>query len=417
MDIPRTSTARSRRFRRVVYVVIGLSAALLITVGLSRLRPAAPTVERSTVLVDTVKRGQMLRQVRGLGTLVPEDIRWIPAATDGRVERIRVLPGAIVTADTVVLELSNPELELAALDAEWQLKAAEADFKSLRARLDTQLLDQKAATAVVEAEYRQAQLQAETDEELAKKGLAPDLVRKLSKVKAEGLTIRYEIEQKRLEINAEAIQAQLAAQQARVEQLRALFRLKRRQVESLRVRAGAEGVLQQVPVEVGQWVMPGTNLARVAEPGHLKAVLKIAETQAKDILIGQKASIDTRNGVVPGHVVRIDPAAQNGTVTVDVALEGSLPRGARPDLSVDGTIELERLDDVLYVGRPAYGQGQGVVSLFKLEEDGKSAVRVQVRLGRSSVNNVEVLNALHVGDQVILSDMSAWDSVDRVRLK
>ncbi|MBI4552979.1 MAG: HlyD family efflux transporter periplasmic adaptor subunit [Candidatus Latescibacteria bacterium] len=417
MDIQRPVDKRARRIRRLVYTIVGVGAILLITAGLSRLRPAAPTVERATVMIDVVRRGSMLRQVRGVGTLVPEEIRWIPAATEGRVERIRLLPGAVVTADTVVLEMSNPELELNALDAEWQLKAAEAEYKSLQAQLETQLLDQKAAAAVIQADYRQAVLQAETDEELAKNGLAPDLIRKLSKVKAEGLTTRYEIEQQRLAINTRAIQAQLDAKRAHVEQLRTLHGLRRRQVESLRVRAGTEGVLQQVPVEVGQWVTPGLNLARVVEPEHLKAEIKVAETQAKDILIGQHASIDTRNGLVPGRVARIDPAAQNGTVTVDIALEGPLPKGARPDQSVDGTIELERLADILYVGRPVYGQGQGMVGLFKLEDDGKTAVRVQVRLGRSSVNTVEILDGLRVGDQVILSDMSAWDAVDRIRLK
>lgn len=417
MDIPRPSAARRRRLRRVLYGLIGLGAIVLITVGVSRLKPAAPTVERATVWIDTVRRGPMLRQVRGLGTLVPEKIRWIPAITEGRVERRLVQPGAVVKVETVLLELSNPELEQAALEAEMQLKAAEAEYTNLRVQLESQLLTQQAQAAAVQAEYRQAKLQAEANEELAKDRLISELMLKLSKVRAEELAARFEIEQKRSSILSESVKAQLAAQQARVEQLRALFELRRSQVEALRVRAGIGGVLQQVLVEVGQQVTPGTNLARVADPTRLMAQIRIAETQAKDIQIGQQASIDTRNGVVPGHVIRIDPAVQNGTVTVDVALEGPLPKGSRPDLSVDGTIEIERLDDVLYVGRPAFGQERSVVGLFKLVNGGKEAVRVQVKLGRSSVNTIEILDGLHSGDQVILSDMSAWDAFDRIRLK
>lgn len=417
MDIPRPSAARRRRLRRVLYGLIGLGAIVLITVGVSRLKPAAPTVERATVWIDTVRRGPMLRQVRGLGTLVPEKIRWIPAITEGRVERRLVQPGAVVKVETVLLELSNPELEQAALEAEMQLKAAEAEYTNLRVQLESQLLTQQAQAAAVQAEYRQAKLQAEANEELAKDRLISELMLKLSKVRAEELAARFEIEQKRSSILSESVKAQLAAQQARVEQLRALFELRRSQVEALRVRAGIGGVLQQVLVEVGQQVTPGTNLARVADPTRLMAQIRIAETQAKDIQIGQQASIDTRNGVVPGHVIRIDPAVQNGTVTVDVALEGPLPKGSRPDLSVDGTIEIERLDDVLYVGRPAFGQERSVVGLFKLVNGGKEAVRVRVKLGRSSVNTIEILDGLHSGDQVILSDMSAWDAFDRIRLK
>ena len=416
MDIPRKSAARRRRIRRALYGAAALASVLLATVGLSRLKPAAPSLERATVWTDTVKRGPMLRQVRGLGTLVPMEIRWIPAANEGRVERILVLPGSPVQPDTVLLELSNPELELAAVDAEFQLKAAQAGYIDLKVRLESQRLDQQAATARVEAEYHQAQLRAERNELLAKDRLFSEVDLKLSKVMAEELANRYQLEQKRLDISAESVQAQLAAQQVRVEQLKALFQLKRKQVEALHVRAGTEGILQQLPVQVGQRVMPGTNLARVAEPQKLKAEVKIAETQAKDIQIGQPASVDTRNGLIPGRVMRIDPAVQNGTVTVDVQLEGELPRGARPDLSVDGTIELERLEQVLYVGRPAFGQERSTVTLFKLVEGGSGAVRVQVKLGRSSVNTIEVLEGLQVGEQVILSDMSAWDGYDRVRL-
>jgi len=416
MDIARPSRARERRIRRIIYGAAGLVAIALITLGLSRLKPAAPSVERGTVWIDTVKRGPMLRQVRGLGTLVPEDIRWIPATTEGRVERIVLKPGTTVKPDSVIIELSNPQLELQALEAESQLRAAEAQHTELKVRLESQRLDQAAAAARVQAEYHQAKMRADTDSELAEQGLIADLTVKLSKVTAEELANRNQIEQKRLDIAGEAVEAQLAVQRAQVEQARALARLRRSQVAALRVRPGMSGVLQLVPVEVGQQVAPGTNLARVAEPGHLKAVIRVAETQAKDVQLGQLASIDTRNGVVEGKVARIDPAAQNGTVTVDVALEGELPKGARPDLSVDGTIELERLDDVIYVGRPAQGQSDSMIGLFKLEEDGVGANRVKVKLGRSSVNTIEIVEGLQPGDQVILSDTSAWDAFDRIRL-
>jgi HlyD family secretion protein len=416
MDIPREGQARKRQIRRILYSLGGLMAILLITLGLSKLKPAAPSVEWSTVWPGTVKRGEMFRQVHGLGTLVPEDIRWIPAANEGRVDRILWLPGKEVLADTVLLELSNPEIELAMFNAEWQVKAAEAGYTDLRVQLESERLDQQAATAKVQAEYHQAKLKADRNELLAKDGLCAEIDLKLSEVMAEELGSRYALEQKRLDISSESIQAQLAAQKIEVERLRAQYQLKRKQFESLKVRAGVDGMLQQLPVQVGQRVPVGTNLARVANPSHLKAEVKIAETQAKDILFGQPATIDTRNGVIPGRVVRIDPASQNGTVTVDVSLEGPLPKGARPDLSVDGTIELERLDDVLYVERPAFGQEKTTVSLFKVVDERKGAVRVKVKLGRSSVNFIEVLEGLKVGDQVVLSDMSAWDAYDRIRL-
>jgi HlyD family secretion protein len=416
MDIPRESAARQRRIRRIIYSVVGLLAILAVTLGLSRLKPAAPSVDRATVWIDTVKRGPMLLQVRGLGTLVPEEILWIPATTDGRVVRRLVLPGSPVKADTVVIELSNPELEQSALDAEWQLKAAQAQYNSLKAQLDSQLLDQKAAAATVQADYRQAKLNAEKDEELAKRGLGSELNVKLSRARADALTTRNEIEEQRLSVSAESAKAQLDSQKARVEQLRALYQLKRSQLDSLRVRAGAEGVLQELPVEVGQRVAAGAILAKVAQPTHLKAQLKVPETQAKDVQIGQVASIDTRNGIIPGHVMRVDPAVQNGTVTVDAKLEGALPKGARPDLSVEGTVEIENLRDVIYVGRPAFGQPNSTVGIFKLDEEGNGAARVQVKLGRSSVNTVEILEGLKPGDKVVLSDMSAWDAFNRVRL-
>ncbi len=418
MDIKRpASAARNRRARKIIYAVIAVGAVSLITYAVSRLKPAAPGVERSTVWIDTVKRGGMLRQVRGLGSLVPEDVRVIAAATQGRVERVLVKPGTEVSAGTVLIELSNAELQQTAQDAEFQIKAAEADYNNLRVKLESDRMTQQAGAATIRSEYQQAKIQSDTDEQLAREGLVAPLNLRLSRVRVEELANRYKIEQQRLEVNTKAVQAQLAAQQARIAQIQALSALKRNQVASLRVLAGTSGVLQQMQVEVGQEVTPGTNLARVAEPQHLKAELKIAETQAKDIQLGQPASIDTRNGIIPGHVQRIDPAVLQGTVTVDVALDGALPQGARPDLSVDGTIELENLKNVLYVGRPAFGQAQSTVGMFKLEDGGKSAVRVNVHLGRSSVNTVEILDGLQEGDQIILSDTSQWDSSNRILLK
>lgn len=417
MDIPRKkSFTRNRRLRYVMLSIVGIAGILLITAGLARLKPAAPTVTRSTVIIDSVKRGQMLRQVRGPGTLVPEEIRWIPAPAEGRIERILAQPGTVVNASTVLVELVNPQLEQAAIDAEFQVKAAESDLANLRVRLQSEGMTQQSATATVQSEYNQAKLQLDTDEALAKDGLIPELNLKLSRVRVQELANRLKIEQQRISIGSESVKAQIASQQARVEQLRALAKLRRSQVESLTVRAGISGVLQQVPVQVGQQVTPGTNLARVADPSSLKAELKIAETQAKDISLGQATSIDTRNGIVAGRVSRIDPAVQQGTVTVDVALEGVLPQGARPDLSVDGTIELERLDNVLYISRPAFGQSQSTVTLFKLEEDGQNATRTQVKFGRSSVSTIEILEGLREGDQVIVSDTSTWDNYSRIRL-
>ncbi len=418
MDIKRPkSAARNRLARKIIYVVVAVAAVSLITYAVSRLKPAAPGVERSTVWIDTVKRGGMLRQVRGLGTLVPEEVRVIAAATQGRVERVLVKPGTEVSAGTVLIELSNAELQQAVQDADYQVKAAEADYNNLRVKLESERMTQQAAAATVHADYQQAKIQSDTDEQLAREGLVAPLILRLSRVKVEDLANRYKIEQQRLEVNVKAVQAQLAAQQARIAQIRALSVLKRSQAASLRVMAGTNGVLQQMQVEVGQEVTPGTNLARVAEPQHLKAELKIAETQAKDIQLGQPTSIDTRNGIIAGHVSRIDPSVLQGTVTVDVALDGALPQGARPDLSVDGTIELENLKNVLYVGRPAFGQANSTVGMFKLEDGGKSAVRVNVHLGRSSVNTVEILDGLQEGEQVILSDTSQWDSSNRILLK
>ena len=417
MDIPRqNSKKRQRNLRRAGLVILVVVGVALVTLGVSRLKPAAPSVERATVWIDTVKRGPMLRQVRGPGTLVPEEVRVVAAATEGRVERILVQPGTEVSAGTVLLELVNPTLAQEALDAEYALRAGEADYNNLKVRLESDRMTQQAAAATVRAEYQQAKLQYDTDEQLARDGLIPAINLKLSKVRADELANRYKIEQQRLEVTARSARAQLAAQEARLAQMRALTQLRQSQVGTLKVLAGTTGVLQQMQVEVGQQVSPGTNLARVVEPQRLKAELKIAETQAKDIQLGQQAQVDTRNGIIPGHVMRIDPAAQQGTVTVDVALDGALPQGARPDLSIDGTIELERLADVIYVGRPAFGQTESTISLFKLEAGGQTAVRVQVRLGRSSVSTIEILEGLQPGDQVILSDTSQWDTYDRIRL-
>lgn len=420
MDIQRpASVARQKKIRRMAFGVAGLLVVGLVSVVLARLKPAAPAVERATVWVDTVKRGSMLRQVRGLGTLVPVDEarRWVPASTQGRVERIVLRPGAAVRPDTIVLELSDPQAQQTLADAEQQLRAAEADYASLKARLDTENINQRSVAATVEADYEQARLEKEVNEDLAKDGLVSNLILKQSTVRAESLATRNKLEKERLKVAEASVLAQLQAQQARIDQLRSLYVLRRQQVDQLRVRAGMHGVLEQVPVEVGQQVAPGANLVRVADPTRLKAELRIAETQARDLTIGQVAQVDTRNGIIPGRVVRIDPAAQNGTVTVDVALEGALPRGARPDLSVDGTIELERLDNVLHVGRPAFGQEQSTVGLFKLDPSSGEASRVQVQLGRSSVNTIEIRGGLAEGDQVVLSDMSAWDQFDRIRLR
>jgi HlyD family secretion protein len=417
MDIALPSNARTKAMRRIAlgtgaFVVLGGA-----TLGLSRLKPAPPTVERSTVWVDTVKRGQMLREVRGLGTLVPEEIRWIPAQTDGRVERILLQPGAKVKPNTIILELSNPELQREVLDAEYQLKGAEADYAGLRVQAESELLNQKAIEAEVASDQKQASLQADVDEQLKAQGLTSALVAKMSRVKADQLAIRSQLEGERTRISADSAKARLVSQQAHVEQQRALYELRRKQLEALHVRAGIDGVLQLVPVEVGARVTPGTNLARVADPRQLKAEIKIPETQAKDVVIGQEASVDTRNGVVAGHVSRIDPAVQNGTVTVDVAMEGDMPPGVRPDLSVEGTVEIENLKDVVYVGRPVFGQPDSTVGIFKLIDGDAEAERVNVKLGRSSMSTIEVAEGLNAGDKVILSDMSAWDAFDRVRLR
>ena len=417
MDIQRPSNARAKKIKRIVYGTVALVLVGGVTYGLSKLRPAAPSVDRATIWPDEVKRGPMVREVRGLGTLVPEDIRWIPAQTDSRVERWVLRPGAIVKPDSIIMELSDPTLQREALDAEFQLKGAEAEYANLKVQVDSDLMNQKANEAAVRSDFEQAHLQHEVDEKLFKEGIGSDHVRNLSRVKEEQLAIRLKLETERTAVAADSAKARLAAQQAKIDEQKALYQLKRSQVDALHVRAGIHGVLQLVPVDVGQHVTPGTNLARVADPKKLKAEIKIAETQAKDVLQGQIASIDTRNGVVNGHVSRIDPSVVNGTVTVDVTIDDPLPLGARPDLSVDGTVTLENLKDVLFVGRPVHGQPDSTIGIFKIIDDGSEAVRVNVKLGRSSVNTIEIVQGLKVGDKVILSDMSAWDNFDRIRLK
>jgi HlyD family secretion protein len=418
MDIARPEFKQQKRRRQIIWSVIVVTCLVAVTFAVSRLKPAAPEVERSTVWTDTVKRGSMLRQVRGLGSLIPsqEFIRQIPAETEATVVRIRMLPGSQVKAETILLEMSNPQVEQAAVDANLQLKAAEAEYQSLRVTLQSNLMNQKADAATVNADYTQAKLQSDTDKALYDLGVISGLSYKNSKSRADELTTRNNIEDQRLDINQKAIESQLAEQQAKVDQIRALAALKQKQLDALKVRAGIEGVLVDLPLQVGQHVLPGAMLAKVVQPNHLIAELKIAETQARDVQIGQPALIDTHNGIADGSVMRIDPAVQNGTVTVDVKLTGELPKGARPDLSVDGTINLEQLDNVLYVGRPAFGQENSTISLFKLDSDGKGAVRVPVKVGRASVNSIQVLEGLHEGDTVILSDMSRNDNTDRIRL-
>jgi HlyD family secretion protein len=416
MDVPRQGVAAKKRKRRILIISASAVGLPLATFALSRLKPAAPSVERSSVWIDTVKRGPMVRQVRGLGTLVPEDIRWIPANTEGSCEKILIWPGTKVESGDVILELTSPELEQSAKDAQLQAKAAEAELATMRATLQRELLDQESKTTAAHSAYEQAKMERQTNDQLAKNGLVAELVYKTSKIKEEECAKGDEIEQKRWAFSRDSIEPQLASKQAAVDQANQLAKLKLDQVEALHVKAGMAGVLQQLPVQIGQRVKVGDNLARVADPSKLKAQVKIAETQAKDIQPNQQAVIDTRNGVVKGHVKRVDPAVEQGTVTVDVAFDEELPKGARPDLSVDGTIELERLDNVIYVGRPAFGQENNTVGMFKLVAGSNEAVRTPVKLGKSSVNTIEILSGLNPGDQVILSDTSAWDSHERIRL-
>ncbi len=420
MDIPRKNSKRLKYLRRGLYVIVGLVIVGLVSVGLARLEPAAPSVDRRTLWFDTVKRGSMLRQVRGVGTLVSEDIMVVPASVSGRVTRIRVLPGAIVDANTVILEMSNPDLELELLDARSQLNSAKARLTAQKTNLQDQLLGNEASLAQYQASHDEAKLRAEVNQKQFEQDLIPELELTLSKTTAERAGRLLEINKRRFEMfEKQTVPAQLAELEESVSQAESLCELKRRQIESLKVKAGTSGVLAQIrdKIEPGQQISPGTVLARITNPTHLKAQLKIPEVQARDVLIGLPAEVDTYNGTVMGKVSRIDPTVIEGNVTVDVTLEGELPKGARPDLSVTGTIEIERLEDVLNVGRPVFASSEGVSELFKVVEDGKYAIRARVQFGRVSVSTIEVLEGLQVGDEIVLSDMSQWDGQDRIRLK
>ena len=422
MDVPRLFAARDRRRRQISFAGVGLILIGGISMGVAKLKPAIPSVERSSVWVDNVKRGSMVRQVRGLGMLTPDEIRWIPTLTDGRVEKILLRPGMPVKADTLLVILSNPTVEQLAFDAEWKLRAEEAQYHNLEVALQSQVLDQEANTAKAEQEADDARMKADTDAELENAGVVSLQARKISAGSARQLTIRAKIEEQRYANAQKQLEAQLAAEKAKVEEARAVYNLQEKQKRMLQVRAGMEGILQELSfngntLQEGQQVSAATTIAKVANPKRLKAELKIPETQAKDVQLAQAAQVDTHNGVIQGRVIRIDPSVQNGTRTVDVALEGDLPAGAVPDLSVDGTIDLERIVNVLFVSRPAFGEEKSTLAVFKLERDGKTASRVRVTIGRSSVNNVELLQGLSEGDEVILSDMSRWDQYERIRLE
>jgi HlyD family secretion protein len=417
MDIERPDLKKKRQKKRILYGGLIVVALAVATIAIASLEPAAKSVSRQSIWPGTVERGTMIRQVRGPGTLVPKEIRWITTSVDGRVEARLLEPGVEVTPDSIILELINPQLEQQLEDARLALNAAEADLADLQVQLENDFLSQQAEAAAVESEYQEAALEVEANEELSKDGLIPEIDLKRSRIRETQLERRVGIEGQRLDKAQESILSQMAAERAQLAQARALLALRQEQADSLQVRAGISGVLQEVPVEVGERVQPGTVLARVAKPSDLKAELRIAETQAKDIEIGLPARIDTRNGVVIGHVSRVDPAVREGTVLVDVQMDEPLPPGARPDLSVDGTIQIEKLDDVLYVGRPTYGQANSQVELFKIVEDGEMAIRVPVRLGRASVDTIEVIEGLVEGDQVILSDTSQYDDVDRIKLE
>lgn len=413
MDIPRQP--RSNR-GRLIYGGGGILLLLGATAALATLKPAVPSVEAGTLIIDSVRRGPLIIQVRGPGTLVPEQIRWVTAVTAGRVERRLAEPGQKVTPATVLMVLTNPDVQLEALESERQLTQAQSERVNVQVNLQTQRLNQQSVVATVQAEYRDARRQAEAADSLARGNMISRIEASRLREHSEELATRLKAEQERLALYTGVVDSQLALQRAQVARLRAVTEFQRDRVHSMEVRAGADGVVQEIPLEVGQWAQPGATLAKVVQPGRLKAVLRIPDTQAKDVAVGQPSAIDTRNGIIQGHVIRIDPASQNGTVTVDVALDAALPRGARPDLSVDGTIEIEHLNDVLYTGRPAYGQANSTVEMFRLVDGGKYAERVKVQLGRTSVNAVEILGGLKPGDRVIVSDMSRFDAVDRVRI-
>jgi len=416
MDIPRKSAAKKRRIKRILYALTAIIAVAVITVGVSRLQPAVPSVDRPTLWTGTVARGTIPRNVRGLGTLVPEEIRYVPAITAGRVEKRLVQPGAQVKADQVLMELTDPAVEQAFVDAESQLRGADASLTTLKVQLDKTILDQEATLAQAKSDFNKAKMQFEVNDELGKQGLKSPLEVNLSRIAAQDAESRVGLETKRLAGSRDEAKARTAAEDEKVRQLRDAVGLKRKQLDALKVRAGIDGELQTIAVQVGQQVTLGQELARVANPRRLKAEIKIAETQAKDVQLGQTVSIDTRSGIIPGKVIRIDPSVQNGTRTVDASLEGELPKGAVPDLSVDGTIELEKLENILYVNRPVHGQEHSTIGLFKLDPDGSGASQIQVKLGRGSVTTIEILDGLKEGDVVILSDTSQFDSSPRIRI-
>jgi HlyD family secretion protein len=420
VDIARPEAKRKKKIRRIIYVGGAVVVAVIITAALSQLKPAAPSVDKSTVWPDTVKRGSMLRDVRGLGTLVPETIHVISAPVDGTVTQRYFLPGTPVKANTVLMDLTNPQLEQEAMDAQYQLKGAKAAYAQTKALLENQLMDKRTLAAGIRSQYQTAELVKQTKEQLFSNGLAPELDVKTAEVQAEELKKQNDLAQKEVETFENSMESQLAVQEATIEQKKALYDLYSSQINEEHVRPGVDGMFQELDVDVGTRVTQGTKLGVVTQPSELKAQLKIAETQAKDLLIGQKAEVDTHNGIIPGHVIRIDPSVVNGTRTVDVKLDGPLPQGAVPDLSVEGTIEIERLQNVLYVGRPVHGEENSTIGLFKVAgpwPDAREAARVQVQLGKTSVNYVQILRGLNVGDTVILSDMSAYDNYDRIDLK
>jgi HlyD family secretion protein len=416
MDIPRKSAAKKRRIKRILYALTAIIAVAVITVGVSRLQPAVPSADRPTLWTGTVARGTIPRNVRGLGTLVPEEIRYVPAITAGRVEKRLVQPGAQVTANQVLMELTDPAVEQAFIDAESQLRGAEANLTTLKVQLDKTILDQEATLAQAKSDFNKAKMTFEVNDSLGKQGLKSELEVNLSRIAAQDAESRVALETKRLAGSRDEAKARMASEDEKVRQLRDAVGLKRKQLDALKVRAGIDGELQTIAVQVGQQVTLGQELARVANPRRLKAEIKVAETQAKDIQIGQSVSIDTRSGIIPGKVIRIDPSVQNGTRTVDASLEGELPKGAVPDLSVDGTIELEKLENILYVNRPVHGQEHSTIGIFKLDPDGAGATQVQVKLGRGSVTTIEILEGLKEGDVVILSDTSQFDSSPRIRI-
>jgi HlyD family secretion protein len=414
LDIPRDPGKRNHRYVPIVLgvlLVVGLSAVLW------SMEPAAPSVDRSTIWTDSVRRGEFVRQVRGPGTLVPEQARWIVAVTSGRVERLHVQPGAQVTAETVLLELSNPDVQVEGLNAERQLAAAEAELSNLAVTLATQRLEQRSRVAQIQSERRETLRRLEASRELAERQLIPRMDIQRLEDEAVEVEMRLGLERERLELLDRSLDQRVDAQRRQIDRLRAISEFQHGRAESMLVRATTAGVVQDFTLEIGQWVMPGQTLARVVEPERLMAVLRVPETQARDVSVGQPVSVDTRNGIVPGHVRRVDPAVQQGAVAVEVALDGALPRGARPDLSIEGTIQVDRVGETLFMGRPAYGQANSLVSVWKVVDGGKGAVRVPVRLGLSSVNTIEVLDGLTPGDVVILSDLSAYDAHERIRLR